>query len=61
MKHYFKCEFIECFTEWMKKNLLELNEMNGVNKIIGIIAENKIAIYENIKEELERKQKENVK
>ena len=57
MNHYFKCEFIECLTGWMKKNIQELNKIEGVRKIIGIIAEDKIAIYENIKEKIESKEK----
>jgi len=55
MKHVTKTKFSECFTEWMDEDLNELNNMMGVDKIVAVIAENKITIYENIKEELGRK------
>ena len=40
-----------------EKNIQELNKIECVRKIIGIIAEDKIAIYENIKEKIESKEK----
>lgn len=54
MKHIFSTTFNECFTDWMKLTIEEVNNIEGVNKIVGVIAENTPAIYENVMEELRK-------
>lgn len=53
MHHGIRTHFNECVDGWMRLSLQQLNEMQGVNEIIHIIAEGIPAIYFHIKRVIE--------
>lgn len=52
MKHTFQTIFSECFSEWMQMEMNELCQVEGIDKIVGVIAKNETAIYTNVYNEL---------
>ena len=51
MKRIFPTKFSECFIEWMEKTLEEVNLMQGVEEIVGVLGENITTIYSAINRE----------
>lgn len=50
MKHFLPTRFSECYTEWMDYDLEQVNQMEGVQKIIAVIARNENSIVKSIRE-----------